>query len=283
VSETNIKLGDYNKLKVAKAVTFGLYLESERGEILLPTKYVPEGVNPGDELEVFLYKDSEDRLIATTLKPKGKVGEFAALKVKDVAPSGAYLEWGLEKDLLVPFGEQHKKMNVGETHIVRIALDPKSERLIGIARLAPFLEKSNIDLRQGQQVDLLIYEKTDLGYMAIIDHKYSGMLYRNETFKPVQIGDRLKGYVKKLREDNKIDLELRKSGYQGIGSEREVLLKKLRQAGGYLPLHDKSDPKIIYSELGMSKKTFKQAVGSLFKERMLSMEPEGIRLIDDGE
>lgn len=273
-----LEIGNYNKLKVVKEVPFGMYLESEKGEILLPSKYIPEGTQVGDEVTVFIYKDSEDRLIATNLTPNGVVGDFAGMTVKEVNEKGAFLDWGLEKDLMVPFKEQHIPMKAGQDYVVRICLDPRNERIIGVSKLAPFLSKNFSELSEGQEVDLLIYEYTDLGIMAIVNKKYRGMLYRNEVFADLRVGQKVKGYVKKIREDEKLDLTLYKHGYENVLDAKDVILQKLKINNGWLKLHDDSTPEAIRDELQMSKKAFKKAIGGLYKEGLVELTPEGVKL-----
>lgn len=273
-----LEIGNYNILKIVKEVPFGMYLESDQGEILLPTKYIEEGNKVGDEIRVFIYKDSEDRLIATNLKPKGVVGEFACMKVKDVNQTGAFLDWGLEKDLMVPFKEQHIPMKKDQEYVVRVCLDPKNERIIGVSKLGAFFSKYVSGLREGDEVDLLIYEFTDLGIMAIVNKKYKGMIYKNEVFTQLKVGQQLKGYVKKVREDDKLDLTIYKSGYSSVLDSKDIILEKLKSRNGFLPLSDSSSPEEIQEELEMSKKTFKKAIGGLFKEGLIELKPEGIKL-----
>jgi uncharacterized protein len=273
-----LKIGDYNTLKVEKFVDFGLYLQSDEGEILLPKKYMTEDISVGDMIEVFIYRDSEDRLIATNLKPLAKVGEFAALQVKDTTQFGAFLEWGLEKDLLVPFNEQKRKMEVGRKYVVYVLIDPRTERVIATSKISTFLDKKNIDLKNNEEVDLLIFDQSELGYSAIINNKYSGMLYRNEVFRKIQIGDQLKGYVKQVREDNKVDLTLNKPGMDSVDDAKDLILKELQKNKGFLSLTDDSDPEDIKERLQMSKKTFKKAIGGLYKEQKITIEQHGISL-----
>ena len=275
-----MEIGKYYELEVAKEVDFGVYLSSELGEILLPLKYVPEGTRAGDRLRVFLHKDSEDRLLATTLDPKGKLGDFVSLMTKDVTPHGAFMDWGLEKDLFVPNREQHTKFEVGKSYVVRICLDYKTDRLIGVSKLNAFLSNSNIEgISEGDEVNLLIYDETDRGFLAVINQKYGGLIYKNEIFEPIAIGEEKKGYIKKIREDHKIDLSLSASGTEAIDINRDIVLNKLRSSGGFLPLHDKSDPADILHQLNMSKKAFKKAIGGLYKDKQISIEEEGIKLL----
>jgi uncharacterized protein len=274
-----LAIGKYNELTVVKEVPFGIYLDTDQGEILMPLKYVPAGTKPGDTLTCFIYKDSEDRLIATTQKPKGIVDEFACLTVKDVSEAGAFMDWGLLKDLLVPHNEQHKKMEVGKKYIVRICLDTKTDRIIGVGKLGSFLSKDISELKEGQKVNLLIYEFTDLGVMAIINDKYRGMLYKNEVFKKLEIGDRVEGYIKNLRdEDNKIDLSLQKQGYGEVEESKDIVMQKLIENNGELPYSDDSTPEEIKDFFQISKKTFKKIIGGLYKEGKISLTKSGIRL-----
>lgn len=273
-----LKIGNYNTLKVVKEVDFGLYLESGKGEILIPSKYVPQNTRIGDELEVFVYTDSEDRLIATTLSPIAVVGEFAAMTVKDVTDFGAFLDWGIQKDLLVPNNEQHRKLYKGQKTVVRVCLDPRTDRVVGVGKLGPFLSKDTSELEEKQEVSLLIYEETDLGYMAIIDNQYAGMLYRNEVFEPLEVGDTRLGYIRKIREDGKIDLRLNKEGVAAIVDGKDIVLNKLKSEGGFLPYHDKTDADVIKEVFRISKKTFKKAIGGLYRDGSIVLLENGIKL-----
>lgn len=276
-----LEIGKFNKLVVSRSVDFGMYLESDHGEILIPKKYVPEGTKVGDVLDVFVYTDSEDRLIATTLEPYGKVGEFAAMEVKDVTNFGAFLDWGIEKDLLVPNNEQHRRLHTGQWTVVRLCLDPKTERVIGVGKLNPFLSKDFSKISEGQEVDLMVYDETDLGYMVIINNEFSGMLYRNEVFEPLEIGDKKRGRIRKLREDGKIDVRLNPGGIEGIDTAKEIIVQRLKAAGGFLPYHDKSDAEKIKIVFQMSKKSFKKAVGGLYKDNKVTLLENGIKLLVD--
>lgn len=275
-----MEIGNYYDLEVAKEVDFGVYLASDLGEILLPLKYVPEGTKVGDKLKIFLHKDSEDRLLATTLEPKGKLGDFVALNVKDTNAHGAFMDWGLEKDLFVPNREQHTSFKVGNTYVVKICLDYKSDRLIGVGKLNAFLNNDNIgDLKEGDEVDLLIYSETERGFSAIVNNRYSGLIYKNEIFEPVHIGDKKRGFIKKVREDKKIDLTLQPGGREAVDENREAVLRALNTNDGFLALHDKSEPGEITEQLNMSKKAFKKAIGGLYKDKLIALEPDGIRLL----
>lgn len=276
-----VEIGNYNELEVAKFVDFGLYLDSEDGEILLPLKWIPEGVELGDKLNVFIYRDSEDRMIATTLKPKATVGQFAALEVKEANQLGAFMDWGLEKDLFVPFHNQRYPMEVGQKYVVYIYLDDSSDRIAGSAKLNKYLKPADENLTEGQKVNLLVANTSDLGYNVIIDHKYSGILYHNEVFKKLETGDEVVGYIKKIRDDGKIDVSLQQTGFAEVQDASEEVYQKLKASGGTLNLSDKSDPQEIYETLGMSKKTFKKAIGTLYKEGKINLEPTRISLLGE--
>lgn len=273
-----LKIGSYNDLIVGKSVEFGLYLNHEEGEILLPKKYVPEGINIGDTINVFVYTDSEDRLVAATLKPNGVVGDFVFLKAKDVVEFGTFMDWGLEKDLLVPKSEQKDKMIVGNKYLIKICFDEMTDRVYGTSKISVNCDKDISDLKEGKKVDLLINSLTKIGITAVIDNRYFGMLYSNETYQDLSIGDICTGYILRLREDNKIDLTLKEPGYSSVKGSSETILKILEQAGGFIPCHDKSSPEEIKKIFSMSKKEFKRAIGGLFKKGVLNLEENGIRL-----
>lgn len=275
----NIELGKYNRLKVVKEVDFGMYLEGgEEGEILLPSRYVPQGCKVGEELNVFIYLDSEERLVATTLTPLVQVGQFACLEVAWVNQYGAFLNWGLMKDLFVPFREQKMKMQVGKKYVVHAHLDDESYRIVASAKVDRYLSKEKAPYEPGQEVDILVWQKTDLGFKAIINNEYSGLLYDSELFQPLHMGMTTKAYVKQVREDGKIDLMLQKPGQAKVKDLSTVLLEYIREQGGRTDLNDKSPAEEIYAALGVSKKTFKKAVGDLYKRRLVVLEEDGIRL-----
>jgi len=278
-------IGEINELEVVKEVDFGLYLDGgSHGEILLPKRYVPEGSKPGDILKVFIYLDSEDRLVATTEKPLAMVGEFAALKDVSNTPIGSFLDWGLMKDLLVPFREQQERMKEGEFYLVYVYLDEKSQRLVATSKLDKFLDKTEIDYEVNEEVNLLIAKKTDLGYKTIIDNSHWGILYYNEVFQLLKIGDRLKGFIKNIRPDHKIDLYLEKPGFEKIDSLSETILAKLKEKGEFLPYNDKTSPKIIADAFHVSKKTFKKALSTLYKKHLIHIdEKRGISLLTEEE
>jgi predicted RNA-binding protein (virulence factor B family) len=265
-----VDLGNYNELEIAREVDFGVYLTSEDGDILLPRKYIPEGAQVGDKVRVFVYRDSEDRVIATNLTPYATVREFACLTCKDSTPFGAFLDWGLEKDLLVPLHNQKEKMRPGHKYCVYLYLDETSDRIVGTTKLGKYLhnEEAGTDLTENQEVDLLVAGFTEIGIKVIINNSYMGMLYKNEVFQELRMGDKVKGYIKALRPDDKIDVTLRKPGTTGQGESSDAadkILDVLQKAKGYLPLSDSSSPDDIYRIMGMSKKTFKKAIGSLYK------------------
>jgi predicted RNA-binding protein (virulence factor B family) len=274
-----LKIGKFNLLEVVKKTPQGLYLDSDKGELLLPNKYIPEAVKIGDKLNVFIYSDSEDRLIATTLKPYAQEGEFACLTVKQTLKIGAFLDWGLEKDLFVPIKEQHKPMDVGERHVVRVCLDLRTDRLLGVSKIGSFLEKDTSEFQIGQEVKLMVYEFTTLGIMCIVNNRFAGMLYKNEVFKELEIGEQIKGYIKNIREeDDKIDLSLRKEGFDGIKNQADVILLNLKQNNGFLPYGDDSSPEDIKQQFQMSKKTFKRLIGNLYKQGKIVILEHGIKL-----
>jgi len=275
-----IHLGKYNRLKIVRQTDNGVYLTDEEGagEVLLPNKFVPEKWETGDQLKVFIFRDSEDRITATTATPLIKLNEFACLQVRELNNIGAFLDWGLDKDLLVPFKEQPGKMIPGNWYIVYLYLDEKTDRLAASGRYQKFLQKENIHVRAGLEVNLLIDNQTELGLNVIINNRYRGLVYENEIFEPLRRGDRRKGYVKLVREDGKIDVSLQKPGYGKVEPNAGKILAQLRANEGYLRLTDKSDPDDITELLEMSKKTFKKAVGALYKERLIRLEEDGIYL-----
>lgn len=278
---TMVEIGKYNTLRVVKAVDFGLYLDGgDAGEILLPRRYVPEQCMPGDEVTVFVYCDSEDRIIATTETPKAQVDEFAYLKVVSVNSAiGAFLDWGLPKDLFVPFREQKHQMEKGMSYIVKLCVDRKTNRIFASSKIEQFLDVLPIDFSEGQEVALLIGSKTDLGFKAIINETHWGMLYKNEVFQPLATGQRVQGFIRKIRDDRKIDLTLHKFGYEKVDDFSGKVIKALEAAGGFLPLTDASTPEDIYATFGVSKKTFKKALGSLYKKKVIELQDKGISLL----
>ncbi len=274
-----IALGTINELEVVKKVDFGVYLDGgESGEILMPNRYVPEDCEIGQRLSVFVYLDGEERPVATTEEPYAQVGDFAFLEVMEVTQFGAFLDWGVLKQLFVPFREQKISMEVGRKYVVYVYVDDMSNRIMASSKLDKFLDNLPVDYEVGEKVSLLIAGQTELGYKAIIDHSHWGLLFKNEVFQPLRIGDVVDGYIKNIREDEKIDLSLTKGGYQKVEGIAGDIIDRLRAAGGFLPVHDKSSPELIIETFGISKKSFKMAIGSLYKERLISIEPEGIKL-----
>lgn len=275
----SIELGKFNRLEVVKQVDFGMYLDGgDEGEILLPARYVPEGCEVGDWLNVFLYLDNEERLIATTLTPLVQVGRFACLEVAWVNEYGAFLNWGLMKDLFVPFSEQKMKMEVGRKYIVHAHLDEESYRIVASAKVDRYLSKEQPEYQPGDEVDILIWQKTDLGFKAIIENRFSGLLYDSEIFRTLRMGDTLTAFIKQVREDGKIDLVLQKPGLAKVDDFSKTLLQYLKDHGGKSPLNDKSAAEEIYDLFGVSKKTFKKAVGDLYKKRLIELTADGMVL-----
>lgn len=278
-----IRLGKRNSLTVLREVDFGLYLDAgEIGDVLLPRRYVPEGTKEGDVLDVFLYLDAEERLVATTEQPLVEVGQFACLEVSWVNEYGAFLNWGLMKDLFCPFREQKQKMQQGRKYLVYCYIDPITYRIVASAKIEKFLSKERPDYASGDEVEALIQQPTDLGLKAVVDGKYSGLLFHNEIFQPLHVGDRVTAYVKQVRPDGKIDLKLQRHfGKLRVTDFSAQLLDYLRrQPEGYCPLGDKSDADDIYRTFGVSKKTFKRGVGDLYKQRLITIGDDGLHLIE---
>lgn len=275
-----LQIGNYNTLRIIKLVSFGVYLDGGDGkEILLPTRYVPKDAKVDDEVQVFIYHDNEGRLIATTLHPKAVVGEFAFMRVKSVNSTGAFLDWGLMKDLLVPFKEQKMAMREGKWYLVYVHLDHLTGRIVASARVEKFLGNVPPEYESNQEVDLLVADVTEIGYKVIVNDLHWGMIYHNQVFQRLEKGERLKGYVKGVREDDKLDISLQPLGYQKVDGISQRILEALQMKDGFLPVHDKSDPEEIYSLFRCSKKAFKQAIGSLYKQHRIRMEADGIRLL----
>jgi len=276
-----IEQGQEIELKIAKRATFGLFLADESGEeVLLPNKYCAEEMKPGDTTRVFVYKDSEGKKVATTLTPKIYIHEFALLKVSAVTGVGAFLDWGLEKELMVPFREQKQKMEVGRWYIVYLDLDKKSDRLYASNRVERFLQNDQISVKEGDEVALVVLQKTDLGYSVILNHAHKGLIFDNEIFQEIRVGDRVKGYVKKIRDDQKIDISIQPIGFRNVNdSNSELIYKTLVENDGFLTVTDKSSPDEIYTQFGISKKAFKKSLGTLYKQKKVDIQPDGIKLI----
>lgn len=277
-----VEIGKYNTLKIIKDLDFGVYLDGGNGlEILLPARYVPKNVKPGDEVEVFLYHDNEGRPIATTARPRATVGEFEFMEVKSVSNAGAFLDWGLMKDLLVPFREQKMPMREGKWYLVYLRIDQVTGRVMASARVEKFLHNVPPQYEPNEEVNLLVADETEIGYKVIINNLHWGMVYYNEVFRRLEKGEHLKGYIKEVREDEKIDVSLSPLGYQRIEGVAGRILETLKVQGGFLPVHDKSEPEVIYSLFQCSKKAFKQAIGTLYKQHLIAIEPDGIRRVPE--
>lgn len=277
--EEMTKVGEYNTLKVIREVDFGLYLEDGAEGILLPKRFVPVNTGVGDEITVFLYHDGEDRLIATTQKPRGILGDIVKLRAVTVTPQGAFLDNGLMKDLFVPKSKQQQGMIPNGEYLVKIYLDEQTGRLAATEKIEPYLSNEELTVKELETVDLVVYRRTDIGYVVIINNRHTGVLHHNEIYRNITPGDRFTGFVKKIYPDNKIDVAAGKPGYQRVEDESEKIVRLLNENNGYLPYHDRSDPEDIYSFFGMSKKTFKMTTGNLYKQRKISFEKDGIKLV----
>ncbi len=280
-----IYVGEYNELEVIKEVEFGLYLSDEQRtqEILLPLKYIPKGTLVGDFINVFVYHDSDNRIISTTLEPFATVGEFACLKVKETTTFGAFVDWGIAKDLLVPTNEQSTPMYVGTEHIVYVYLDKQTGRVVGTSKWMRYVDNTHLDFGEEDTVNLLIADRTDLGYNAIINGRHVGLIYKNEIFEPLQTGDIKRGFIKKIREENKIDLTLQLRGYEQIEDAKHRLLFILKANNGVLDLGDKSTPEDIYSKVKLSKSAFKKTIGGLYKDRLVEISDHSVKLLSSGK
>lgn len=277
-----VRIGNYNKLKIARKVDFGVYLDAgEDGEILMPAKYLPQDKKIGDEVEALVYTDSEDRLIATTETPYVLAGQIAALKVKQVTDFGAFLDWGVLKDLLLPFSEQTRSLSDGDVVVVYVYLDNKSRRLAATMRWEKHADyEPNQDaLTMGAECEIVVASKTDMGYKVLVDGQHYGIVYSNEIFSGLRLGERRKAYIRKLREDGRLDISLQPVGFRNkIGGDSDKIFEMLKAHGGFMPTTDKSPAELIYSTYGMSKKAYKQAVGRLYKERLIIIDDKGIYL-----
>ena len=276
-----MEIGETNKLKVARATDFGYYLiDDADNEVLLPNAYVTDDLSISDDIEVFVYKDSEDRIVATTLKPYVQLEEFAFLQVKQVNKYGAFMSWGLPKDLMVPFAEQTKKMEEGNRYLIFLVKDEQTDRLIGSGKVNKFVNFKDIDVKQGDEVDLLLYKMTELGMNAIVNNIYKGLIFTSNIHKNIQPGDRIKGYVKQVREDGKIDILLEPIGYENsIDKNSGIILSVLKENNGFLDLTDKSALEDIKHKLGLSKKAFKKGLGNLYKQKIVELNEDGIKLL----
>lgn len=276
-----ITAGQFHNLRVVKKVEFGLYLDGHGTEILLPKRFVPAGAKDGDILHVFVYHDSENRLIATNQAPKGIVGDIVTLEVVSVTRQGAFLDWGLMKDLFLPASQQKVNVLKGQYVPVLIYLDEQTGRVAATEKFIHLFGNEELTVQEKEEVDLMIYRKTELGYEVLVNNKHIGLMHFGDVFEAIRIGDRVKGFVKKIRTDNKLDIMPGRAGYQRVENETEKLLRLLKENDRYLPYNDKSEPEKIYDFFGMSKKTFKMALGSLYKQRKIDFGKNGILLVDE--
>lgn len=275
-----IQIGKTNKLKILRNTSVGMYLgDDENNVVLLPKKYVESDFEIGDEIEVFIYNDSEDRIIATRLKPYVEINQFAYLNVSEVTKFGAFLDWGLEKDLFVPFKEQKHKMFEGYSYVVYVYLDELTNRIVASSKVNKFISNEVLTINQGDEVDLLLYNETVMGFTCIINSKHKGLIYHNDIYQDVRVGDQLKGYVKLIREGNLVDLSLQKIGFKHVLSSTDIIMEYLKEHDGYLELTDKSSPDLIERRFNMSKATFKKSLGILYRQRLVTLHEDGVRLV----
>ncbi len=280
-------VGEYNLMKVIRSVDFGVYLDDGAEGILLPKRFVPTGTAIGDELKVFLYHDGEDRVIATTQEPKGVLGDIVKMRAVTITPQGAFLDMGLMKDIFVPKSKQVMGMRPNGDYLVKIYLDEQTGRIAATEKLEPYLSNEEITVKELDVVDLIVYRRSDIGYVCIINNVHTGVLHFNEIYRNIQVGDKFKGFIKKIYPESndkddrfRIDVAAGKPGYGRVEDEAEKVLRLLRENSGYLPYYDKSSPDDIYDFFGMSKKTFKMTTGNLYRQRKISLEKTGIKLID---
>jgi predicted RNA-binding protein (virulence factor B family) len=274
-----IQIGEYNTLEILRDTDPGLFLGDEEGnEVLLPNRYVPEEFELGDDLEVFVYLDNDERLVAVTDRPYIKRGDFALLRCNDVSKIGAFLDWGMVKELFCPFKEQAFKMKKGGWYLVHCYLDEETNRLVASSKTKRFLDNKELTVKQFDEVDIIVSHPSDIGMNVIVNKKHLGLIFKDDIFKDISVGDKLKGIVKKVRHDNKLDIALGQIGYRNIEPNAEFILKELEDNSGYLDLTDKSSPELIKDTLEMSKKNFKKAIGNLYKQRLIEIKPDGIYL-----
>lgn len=276
-----IEIGKYNTLKIVRETQVGLYLSDGNEDILLPNKYIPREYEVGEELIVFVYLDHEERPVATTLEPYIYLNEFALLRVNYINKFGAFMDWGLEKDLFVPFREQARPMEKGKRYLVFMYLDHETNRLAASSKLNQFLDNENLTVEAGEEVDLIVSHITEMGINVIINELHKGLMYKDEVYEELRTGDRVKGYIKTIRPDNKIDVTLHKQGFEGVEPNAEKILDELRANRGFLRLNDNSHPEDIKTVLKMSKKTFKKAIGTLYKQKLIEIKEEGIYLVKE--
>lgn len=276
-----IQVGTYNILKVSRKVDFGFYLDDGKDGILLPVRFAPKDLRIGDEIKVFLYHDSENRLIATTQEPKGIVGDIVKLKCVSTTEHGAFLDWGLMKDIFVAKSQQLTRMQKGGEYLVKIYIDEQTGRVAATEKIEKQISNEELTVKEMEEVDLYVQRISDLGYVVLINSKHTGLLHFNDVFRDIHVGDKLKGYIKTIRPDNKIDVVLDRPGYSRVEGEAEKVLRLLKEHNGYLPYHDKSTPEDIYAFFGMSKKTFKMTTGALYKQHKIDFAKSGIVLVEE--
>lgn len=274
-----IQVGRYNRLIVDRKVDFGYYLNDGAEGILLPKRFAPRDIKKGDEIEVFIYHDSDNRLIATTQKAKAQVGEIALMKVVSVTKQGAFLDWGLMKDLFVPVSKQLGGMRMGAEYLVKLYIDEMTGRVAATEKIESLLSNDTLTVKEMEMVKMIVYRESELGYVMIINNLHTGVLHSNEVFQKLNIGDQVDGFIKTIRPDNKIDVVLGKPGFNKVEDEAAKILRLLEENNGYLPYHDKSDPEAIYAFFGMSKKTFKMTTGNLYKQQKIVFKESGIQLV----
>ena len=275
-----IQVGRYNKLIVDRKVDFGYYLNDGAEGILLPKRFAPRDIKKGDEIEVFIYHDSDNRLIATTQQAKAQVGDIALMKVVSVTKQGAFLDWGLMKDLFVPVSKQLGGMRVGAEYLVKLYIDEMTGRVAATEKIEGLLSNDTLTVKEMEIVKMIVYRESELGYVMIINHQHTGVLHSNEVFQKLKIGDQVDGFIITIRPDNKIDVVLGKPGFHKVEDEAAKILRLLQENNGYLPYHDKSDPEAIYAFFGMSKKTFKMTTGNLYKQQKIVFTQTGIQLVE---
>lgn len=276
-----IEAGHYYTLKVVKKVDFGMYLDANGTEILLPKRFVPTGLTEGDEVKVFVYHDNEDRLIATTQQPYATVGEMALMKCVGKTSHGAFLEWGIMKDVFVPLSNMKARMQEGGSYIVYLYIDEMTGRVTATEKIERHLSNDTLTVQENDTVDLIAWLQTDIGYKMIINNRHTGVLHFSDVFRDLQYGEKLQGYIKKIREENKIDIGIGEKGYKRVDTETQRILDLLKENDGYLPYNDKSSPEDIYAFFGISKKTFKMTVGALYKDRKIELTQTGIKLLEE--
>ncbi len=275
--------GYYHILPVARIVDFGAYLTGDGDEILLPKRYMPAGIQEGDEIKVFVYHDNEGRLIATTDKPVATVGEIAMMEVADVTAQGAFLKWGIMKDVFIPIALQDRRMRPGEKRLVRLFTDERTGRVTATEKIDKYLSNYDLSVKENEEVDITVFQLTDIGYKVIVNNRHIGVIHYNEVFRDMEPGEKLRGFIKTIRPGNKLDVSPGTRGYARVQNEEERILEMLRNNSGYLPFNDKSDPDEIYSRFGISKRSFKVALGALYKKRLIAFTQTGIQLTDEQE